>query len=351
MRFLAERDRRRPAGVHQQRGHAGIDALIAGMRRVQHRRAARVVIGKCCRKQVDRRWAHAVELGEIAIGMPEEPQHRHHAIDGIVDRLRRLQVARREQLPQRQQIDQEFDQRAGIAADMAAVGQHLRAQLVEQPPRHRPQLAGHVLQAQGCECERDQRLQARHALAAFIEVASQIAHLPRQAADEAAIKASVGVLQHERRLVEPADDAARQNFRLPADRVPAALLVNPVVDQCACVGAGDRRIGGAQMAQPREAQQNGRPLVGRRRHLEGRAAVANHHLAGEGKTAGIDFGGARGVGGSQILRRDHQPVGLGRTESPAQQWMRAESADQAAQGPAADQRRQPGSFADRHPRH
>ena len=52
---------------------------------------------------------------------------------------------------------------------------------------------------------------------------AQITHLPRQAADEAAVEARVGVLQNERRLAEPADNAAREDVDAPAERMPAAL--------------------------------------------------------------------------------------------------------------------------------
>ena len=95
----------------------------------------------------------------------------------------------------------------------------------------------------------------------------------------------------------------------PGERMPGALKRDPFVDQRARIGAGDAEIGGAQMAQPGKPQQRRRPFVRRRLHLEDRAAVADHDLAGEGEAAGIDLGGARGVGGAQLLRRDQQPVG------------------------------------------
>ena len=48
----------------------------------------------------------------------------------LLSAARRRHVARREGLAQRQQVEQQLDQRARIAADMAAVGQHLAAELV-----------------------------------------------------------------------------------------------------------------------------------------------------------------------------------------------------------------------------
>ena len=41
-------------------------------------------------------------------------------------------VARRERLAQRQEIEQQLDQRAGIAADVAAVGQDLPIELARR---------------------------------------------------------------------------------------------------------------------------------------------------------------------------------------------------------------------------
>ena len=306
------------------------------MRRVRHRRAARVVISEHGGEPVDRRRPHAVELREIAVGVTEEAQHRHHAVDGVVERRRRRQAARGKQLPQRQQVHQQVDQRAGVAADMAAVRQDLLAQLVDQPPPIRGQVTGLTLHAQRGVVERDHRLQPRQPVARLVERAAQIAHLPRQAADEAAVEFCIGVLQQERRLAEPADDAARQNIEPPAGGVPAALQTDPVFDQRTRIGAGDGRIGGAQMAQPGKIQQDDRPFVGRRRHFKGRSAVADHDLAGEGETPGIDFAGAGGVGGAQILRRDHQPVGLAGAELPAQQRVRVDAADQTAECAASD---------------
>ena len=73
-----------------------------------------------------------LNMREIAVAVAEEAQHRHHAVDGVVERGGGAHVARREGLAQRQQIEQQFDQRAGIAADMAAVGQDLPLELVDR---------------------------------------------------------------------------------------------------------------------------------------------------------------------------------------------------------------------------
>ena len=180
---------------------------------------------------------------------------------------------------------------------------------------------------------------------------AQITQLTNQAAQVAPVKLPIGVLQDEPRLAEPGDDAARQHVRAPGQRMPGALQRDPFVDQRARIGARDAGLRRAQMAQPAEAQQRRGPVVGRRLHFENRAPIANHDLAGEGETSGIDFAGARGVGGAQILRRDHQPVGLARDERPAQQRMTVGAAGDAAHRAAQDEPRQLRMVRDGNARH
>ena len=111
--------------------------------------------------------------------MAEEAQHRHHAVDRIDQRRRRHEVARGERLAQRQQVEQELDQRARIAADVAAVGQGSGA------PTRRPGAAwstsaGRFWPAMhsAAKVERDHALQPRQPVARVAGGAAQIAHLP-----------------------------------------------------------------------------------------------------------------------------------------------------------------------------
>ena len=128
MRLLAHADRRGAAGIGDQEQRAGLHALISAVRRIGERRAARVVVGEHGGQQIRRGRAHAVEQRKIAVAMPEETQHRHHAIDGVEQCRRRRHVAGGERLLERQEIEQELDQSRGIAADVAAVRQDLPLQ-------------------------------------------------------------------------------------------------------------------------------------------------------------------------------------------------------------------------------
>ena len=120
---------------------------------------------------------------------------------------------------------------------------------------------GLIGQTQRGVAERDQNLQAWHAVGNIDHRVTQVANLARQAAQKAAVEFPVCVVQHQRRLRQQRDHAPRQDVRAPADAAFADWPRDPVVDQCAGVGAGDRGIRGAQMAQPSEAEQVGFPVV------------------------------------------------------------------------------------------
>ena len=59
----------------------------------------------------------------------------------------RRDAARDEGLPRRQQIEQEIDENARIAADMAAVAQNLRRQFAREQQRGAPQQAVRAFEA------------------------------------------------------------------------------------------------------------------------------------------------------------------------------------------------------------
>ncbi len=207
--------------------------------------------------------------------MTEEAQHRHHAVDRIQQRRRRRDVARGKGLPQRQQIAQQFDQRAGIARDVSAVGQDLPLQFVGQPRVAVADVARLIGEAQRGVAQRDQDLQPRHAVGDVEHGVAQIADLAGQPAQIAAIEFAVGVAEHQRRLRQQRDHAARQHVGAALERPLAGRIRDPVVDQRARIGAGQRGVGGAQMAQPAEAEQRDFPVFRRRFEIEDRAAVAD----------------------------------------------------------------------------
>ena len=137
MRFLTHCKRRRPAGIHDDDGPRALEPLVAGMGCIGERRPTRVVVRQDGGEQIGPRGPHPVEQREIAIAVAEEAQHRHHAIDRIEQRRRRRNVARGECRAQRQKIDEELDEGAGIAADVPAVREDLPQQFVAESSARR----------------------------------------------------------------------------------------------------------------------------------------------------------------------------------------------------------------------
>ncbi len=206
-------------------------------------------------------------MREIAVAVPEEAQHRHHAVDGVVERRRRRRCCAR--------VNAWRSGRRSSSSSISAPGLRLMwppsgricrsssSTSCLVAPAHVARLAGHAERRIG---ERDQRLQARHAVARLDRGVAQVAHLPGQAAQEAAVEAHVGVVQDQRRLAS-ARTMMRRAMISGCQAIGSlrALQRDPFVDQRAGVGAGDAGLGGAQMAQPAEAEQRRGPFVRRRR--------------------------------------------------------------------------------------
>ncbi len=280
--------------------------------------------------------------------MAEEAQHRHHAVDGVEQRRRRGDVSCGKGLAQRQEVAEQLDQRAGVARDVPAVGQDLPLQLVRQFARGAADVLGLVGQAQRGVAQCDQHLQPWHAVADVDHGVAQIADLARQAAQVTPIELAVGVAEHQRRLRQQRDHAARQHVGSPLQRPLARLVRHPVVDQRARIGAGQRGIGGAQMTQPAEAEQRDFPVFRGRIEVEDRAAVAGDDLAGEHEAPGIDLGGAGGVRRTQIVRGDGEAVGASGPQPRQRDRAAAGAGHHVPRKAAHDQRRDSSALSDRH---
>lgn len=231
MRLTAHRCGRRSPGVGDDDAAGRLEPLVAGIVRVIKRRPAHFVIGEHGREHVGRRRAHAVELRERAVRVTEEAQHRDHAIDGGRKDRGRGHVPRLENLPQWQQINQDFDQCPGIAADMPAVWKNLPAQLVDQALCRLPQQALFARHAKARESQRDRDQQTRIAVLDRRVYAAEKPHLPGEATHIGAVESVIGILQNQRRMCEPGDHAARDDLGTPRIRVRAAMLRNPVGDE------------------------------------------------------------------------------------------------------------------------
>src|SRR5262249_60524516 len=98
----AKLERRRRAAIEDRDRPTGSQMLIARIGSLRKRRPARLAIGEQREKKIRRRRAHAVEMRERAFRMAEKAQHRHHSIDGVLQRLRWCDIAGGKSLAQRQ---------------------------------------------------------------------------------------------------------------------------------------------------------------------------------------------------------------------------------------------------------
>ena len=117
--------RRRAAGVDDHRRTGGIDALVAGVRRVRRPCASHVVVGEDRGQLFGGGVARAVEMRERAVAFAEEAKHRHHPVDCRDEDARGLGAAGGEGLAERQKIDERLEEGARVAADVAAIGKNL----------------------------------------------------------------------------------------------------------------------------------------------------------------------------------------------------------------------------------
>ena len=300
---------RRPAGVGDEDGGAGLDALIAAVRRAGQRRSADVVIGEHGGELVGRRIARAVEAGEAAVALAEIAEHRHHPVDGR-QRMREGWEPRAVKACRSGRRSSRISRiAAGLRLTWPPSGRIWRTSSWSSHLRRLLQEARLVGHRQGGGSEGEHRAEARQSLRPVMGGAPEVAHLPGQRAHEAPVEGEVAAVEGERRLGEPRDDAPRHDARLPGDGVDAVRFPDPLVDQAAGVGARDRHVGGAQVPQPSEAMQLPRPGVARRIDLEDREAVGVDAFAGEVEAAGIDIECRGRVGGPQVDRGNQQPFG------------------------------------------
>ena len=198
------------AHIGDQQRAPGLHALVAGMRRVVDRLAAHVVVGEERRQMVGGRDAHAVEMRQGAVPMAEQAHHRQHAVDGVEQRLRRVDLAAGEHLAQGQKIEQQIDQDARIAAGMAAIGEDLAVEFAGEKPGRAPQRAVEALAAQARIAERDRGHELLLRQGAGAHVPLEVAHELADDAQEALVEGVVGAFEDQRRLADERDQPPRQ---------------------------------------------------------------------------------------------------------------------------------------------
>ena len=107
--------------------------LIAGMAGMMEGLAAHIVARQKTRDHARIAFLPALEQRQRAIAMTEEAQHRRHAVTGVAQRMRRLDVQRRQARPSPSRDGDRPAAGFRRTVDMAAIGQDLPFDLVFQP--------------------------------------------------------------------------------------------------------------------------------------------------------------------------------------------------------------------------
>ena len=161
---------------------------------------------------------------------------------------------RRIGLAQRQKIEQQADQRIGIAADMAAVRQDLVVELLGQT------FGALALECRGAmrtKTEFGERYGCRKPFLAGkpgSELMREEMLHAHEAAHEAAIEGKVRAFEDHRRLRQKGDEPAGDDLRLPCHAlVRLAGMAQKIIDEAARVAICKGAVCGAQMRQPTEA--------------------------------------------------------------------------------------------------
>ena len=181
-----------------------------------------------------------IEQRQLAVAVPEKPQHRRHPVDRILQRHGNLDMAGAQRGPDVDEIAQHIELHRRVARAMAAIRQHLRRQLVLDRAQ-RPHDA--LLAAAEGDKTGDQpleRAQPRRAGKLPRRGARQMAQLPGEAHQHRPTQQPVGLAASDFvEMDEPCVDPRRQHIGAPGDGVPAGIVGQPALHQRA------RRILGA----------------------------------------------------------------------------------------------------------
>jgi hypothetical protein len=291
-----------PAHVGDHHRPSRLQALVAGMRRARRRRGVGFVVDQHGGEMVGVRSPHAVEQREPPVRMAQGAQEGKRAVDCPHQRPRRLQAAAGVELPEGEKIEQELEEQPRVPAHRAAVGKDLGVELAREDPRGAPQQRAVTLAGETGEGERDRRDQAAVRPGGPGRVALQLPDRPPHRAQEAVVEGVVRPVQEKGRLAEIRDQPPGEDRGLAGEAPVAVAFELQLVDEGAGMGGGERRVGGAQVAQPAEAEQDLAPGPRRQPELEGRAAARGERPAREDEGAGVKVRRHRRVGGAQVLR-------------------------------------------------
>ena len=217
---------------------------------------------------------------------------------------------------------------------MAAIGEDLIVEFVGEERLGAPPARFLAVQADGCQRDGDQPVDAVGPLHGAGERKAHPLGQTRDVAQEAFVEGVVGALQQQRRMGEEGDQPSRRHGRAPGDVAAVVALDDEFLDQTARVGTCDGGVGGAHMAQPAETVKRFRPGLGRWLDIEGRFAMGPDRAAGEGIIARIEVASRGRVGGAQVMRSEKQAGGRFAAEGPEPACRADELATRAPRRPS-----------------
>jgi hypothetical protein len=256
---------RRRAGVDDDGGGAALQAHVA---RRGHRRgglARLALIGQHHGERLAFAGVHAVEARQLTVAHAQPAQHRQHAVDGGDQGRVRLEAAGAEALPQRQHVEQQGDQRLGVATGVAAVSQDLALQLPNEVLLGDAEPALVARDAQARLHQSDQRHEPRAPVRRVAPGSGEIAGLVLQAQHDRRIASPVRPIEQESRVRQPGDHPPAYDIRRPGVRTVAARAGKPLPHQALRQRLVLRRAGRRKVAQPAEAVEFPCPAGARRR--------------------------------------------------------------------------------------
>ena len=148
------------AAIQLQQSPARRQPLVAGMTSMLERLPPCLVPGQQPGNGAGIAFPPALKQGQGTVAMAEEAQHRRHAVARIEQRMRRLDIHRRQCIHHHHQMAIGMEQRFRRAADMAAVRQNLARDLLLQTLQAGVQPLGGIVHADTGQRQRRRRFEA-----------------------------------------------------------------------------------------------------------------------------------------------------------------------------------------------
>ena len=148
-----------------------------------------------------------------------------------------------------------------------------------------------------------------------------------QAVGDAVVGGLINVLEQQRCVGDPRNQAASGDQRFPSHARATAVSTNPVENQSDRVIARRVLVCSPQVTQPAKPMQLALPGWAGRLQIEGRSITDEGCRPAKPEMAILDLTGKAWIGGAKLLRDDQQLIGNRRPIAPTQQSRAEQSRD------------------------